>query len=217
MFDPRGFPILLPWVGALRAWPTGFVPGIETAELGPGERVAIAPGGPFLSLDNATDPLTGQITAGPAVFPWALEQPEPPAALSPWASPDDASQPRWDPAGWEATDGWSKLMETIVQLELVPGGAAESDGVPGLPWLPPSMAGSVPPPLAGTGGALLEEDPVDAYVLERALAAAPMTLEHLFRALLGDDLAAELWVAPELGPPLPSFLAAPLASEPFGH
>lgn len=217
LFDPRGFPLLLPWVGALRAWPTGFVPGIETAELGPSGRVAVGAGGPFVSLVDAVDPLSGQVTAGALIFPWTTPATEPPPALSPWASPDAASKRDWDPANWSAQDNWGDPAAVLVGLGLLPGGPAETDGIPGLPWLPASFASELSPALAHTGGIELDEDPVDAYVLGRALAAEPADLNGLFRALLGAELAAEIALPAGVGPALPPFLAAPLASEPFGH
>lgn len=217
MFDPRGFPLLLPWVGALRAWPTGFVPGIETAELGPSGRVAVGAGGPFVSLVDAVDPLNGQVTAGALVFPWSVPTTEPPAALSPWASPDSASKRDWDPANWAATDSWGDPAVALVGLGLLPGGAAETDHIPGLPWLPASFASVLSPVLANTGGIELDEAPVDAYVLGRALAAEPADLNGLFRALLGAELAKEIALPPGVGPTLPPFLVETLASEPFGH
>jgi hypothetical protein len=214
--DPRGFPFFVPWVGGLRTWPTGFVPGIEAAETGPRGRVALDAGGPLISLTDAVDPLTGQRTSGPPLLPWTARRVEPPEALSPWASPDAASPAEWDAAGWDRS-GWTDALARLLDRGMLAHAGPEAPSTPGLPWLPASFGAEVPAPVAGVGGLILDEDPATAVVLGWALSGSPPDAAAMVRALAGDRLASEARVAPGLDPPLPPTLRAPLASEPFGH
>lgn len=217
MLDPRGYPLLAPWVGVLRAWPGGLVPGVDAAETGAGGRLALPWSGPLVGLVDAVDPVSGACLACAPAWPWAARATELGAAPSPTAAPDSASPAEWDPSPWDGPRGWDDPLARLAEVGLVPAGSAEPTSPPGLPWLPSSFAPVPPAPVAGLGAIELDEDPVGTLVLACALGGEPLTLDALLRAEVGAELAAATQLPPGLGPPLPGFVVAPLAAEPLRH
>lgn len=213
--DPRGYPLFVPWTGGLRPWPTGWNPGVDAAEFGPGGRFVL-PGGIPVDLLRAVDPLSATATT-PDRWPWTPLSPELRAGASPFRAPDATTEAWWDAAPFDVRRGWAHPLQALCELGVLPGGSPEPGESPGLPWLPASFARQVPPPLAGLGGALLEEDTLGRLVMAAALEAEPIDTSGLLRAFLAEELASDVVDVPGLDLPGPSFLYDGLADSPFGH
>ncbi len=213
--DPRGHPLLVPWSPPLRRWPTGWVPTVAAAETGAGGRYVL-PGGVLLGFLRALDPLSG-IATTPDRWPWVPLDPEVAPDLALFQPPDGATSALWDPTVFDAVRGWSDPLWQMVEGGWLPGGAVEPAEAPGLPWLPASFARSVPAPVAGYGGLLLDEDVAGQLLLQAAMEGVPVDNDAVLDAFVGSELRAEALDVPGFDLPAPGFLGATLAERPFGH
>ncbi len=213
--DPRGYPLFVPWSGALRPWPTGWIPGAEASEFGPAARYVL-PGGVLVDLHRAVDPLSGTATT-PDRWPWTPHEPELSRGASPFRAPDAASETWWDAAPFDAETGWSDAAGALCAGGFLPGGAPEPSEAPGLPWLPASFARIVPAPVSGLGGVVLDEDTAARLVLRAALGNDPLDTDTLLRGFLGTELASDAIDVPGVRLPQPAFLTSGVADAPFGH
>ncbi len=215
LFDPRGYPLMVPWVGALRPWPGGWLRGVDAAEAGPGGRYAL-PGGILVDLLRAVDPLSGQTTA-PDRWPWTPKDMELSPAPSPFRAPDGATDAFWDAAAFDPPVGWADGAARLVEAGVLPGGAPEPEEAPGLPWLPASFARTVPAPFAGLGGAPLDEDVAGQLVVSAALRASPMDSGTIIFAFISSELDNDRVDTPGFSVPSPALGGSALADSPFGH
>ncbi len=213
--DPRGYPTFVPWTGTLHPWPSGWVRAVDAAETGAGGRFVL-PGGVLVDLLRATDPLSGASTA-PDRWPWVPPALELAPSASAFATPDAATDAFWDAAPFDVVDAWTDPLAMLARVAMLPGGGPEAEEAPGLPWLPASLARSVPAPMSGYGTIVLDEDPVGAVVLRGAMGGEPPDDDALLRALLGPEITLGAEEIPGLTLPGPAFAAAPLADTPFGH
>ena len=131
--------------------------------------------------------------------------------------PDGASPSLWDPEAFDRVRGWSDPLQMLVQGGWLPGGGPEPEESPGLPWLPASFSRSVPAPVAGVGGIVLEEDPAGTLLLSAALGGLPLGNDVFLDTFIGAELRKEALDLPGCRLPAPAFLDATLAGSPFGH
>lgn len=213
--DPRGYPTFVPRTGAVLPWPSGWLRAVDAAETGPAGRYVL-PGGVLVDLLRANDPLSGVSTA-PDRWPWVPASAELRPAASAFASPDSATDAFWDAAPFDVVEAWTDPLAMLARAGMLPGGGPEAREAPGLPWLPASLARSVPAPMAGYGSITLDEDPVGAFVLRCVLGGEPPDDDALLRALVGPEITLGGEEIPGLTLPGPAFAAAPLADTPFGH
>ena len=213
--DPRGHPTFVPRTGALFPWPSGWLRAVDAAETGPGGRYVL-PGGVLVDLLRATDPLSGASTA-PDRWPWVPLDPELRPSASAFAAPDSATDAFWDAAPFDVVEAWTDPLSMLTGAGMLPGGGPEPAEAPGLPWLPASLARSVPAPVSGYGTIALDEDPVAAFVLRCAMGGEPADDDGLLRALLGPEITVAAEEIPGLTLPGPTFASPPLADTPFGH
>lgn len=213
--DPRGYPLFVPWSGALRPWPSGWMPGVEASEFGAASRYVL-PGGVLVDLHGAVDPLSGAATT-PDRWPWTPQNPELSRGASPFRAPDATSETWWDAAPFDAANGWNDAGAALCAGGFLPGGLPEPTEAPGLPWLPASFARVVPAPVSGLGGVVLDEDTAARLVLRAALGDDPLDTDTLLRGFLGSELAADALDVPGFRLPEPAFLTAGVAYAPFGH
>lgn len=213
--DPRGYPIFVPWTGGLRPWPTGWNPGVDAAEFGPGGRFVVSGGIP-VDLLRAVDPLSGTATS-PDRWPWTPLTAELEPGASPFRAPDASTDAWWDAAPFDVHPPWTSPLAALCEVGLLPGGAPEPHDAPGLPWLPASFGRQIPAPVAGLGGVLLEEDTLGRLVLSAALEAEPVDTARILRTFLAEELASDAIDVPGVRLPAPPFLNDGLADSPFGH
>ncbi len=213
--DPRGHPLLAPWSPPLRPWPTGWMAGVAAAETGAGGRYVL-PGGILLGFLRATDPLSGVATT-PDRWPWVPIEPEIGLDVPAFPHPDASTDALWDPSGFDAVDGWSDPLARLVEGGWLPGGGAEPEEAPGLPWLPAAFARSVPAPVAGHGAVQLDEDIAGRVLLRAALSGIALSNDVILDAFAGAEIEAEALDVPGFSLPVPSFVSVGLAEPPYGH
>ncbi len=228
--DPRGTPAFLVRPRGLAVSPaggpaaTGEAAGSESHARNPsfaaaGGRFQPIPDGPLLSLSDAVDPLSGQATGPVLRLPWAPRPWEPAPGASPLASPDAAaSAVPWDPAGWAPDSPWSDPLALLIAVGELPSGAhaghapsaagsLRTSRVPGLPWLPSSLAPELPAVLPDPSTFQPDDDPVIAWVYASARAPTePPEPASLATALLSPGLHRALRSIPDLALPLPAEL-----------
>ena len=179
----------------MRYAPSGLPERAVDGLPGPGGVPGLFPGGPLLEATGSLDPVSGQRTSGlPLPWPWAPLN---------WAFPtqDPISYPQWDqatsfpmdPEPWDAGIAWTRPLDLLVSLGVLPEertlpwGSRDPTGP--LPWLPASLEGQVPlgpDPWDWP----INMDPVTSVFLRSAIPpGVPVDAGALVAALLADDLA----------------------------
>lgn len=219
VFDPRGTPLLAVHSGAVGLTPGGLPLTASVAESGAAGRVQPFVGGPLVGLSTALDPLSGQSTDGGVRWPWAGRGWEAGPDGSPWSEPDAASAVAWDAQPWAPESPWSDPLALLMAIGELPRpsrefslrdcdpGADRRSGPTGLPWLPASLAPSLPAPLPDPDAIPLDEEPLVRFVLCHALPPLrPAAPEALAAWLLGGAVRDGMRTGPGLTPALPAEL-----------
>jgi YD repeat-containing protein len=217
VFDPRGTPILAAPGGVVETAPSGL--SVSAVPEGAAGRLQAFAGGPLLALLDAIDPVSGAATAPGVRWPWTGPTWEVSPGESTEADPDATARVPWDPDAWAPDSPWSDPLALLVAIGELPSpgaelragdcdGSAARRGVPGVPWLPASLAPELPAPIPDVDALAIDEEPIVRFVLCHALAPTrPADPASLTTALLGERMAREVRLAPDLAPQLPAGLA----------
>jgi YD repeat-containing protein len=151
VLDSRGVPVLAAGHGVLARGAGGLPVDARLGDTGPAGRLLAWPGGPAVGGLGMQDTTTGLPVGGHAARAEAED--------SPWPDPDAAASVPWDPARFGAADAgpWSDPLRTLIALGELPDGGPRFLRAPGVPWLPASLAPSVPPMLPDPEGSLVRD------------------------------------------------------------